>query len=146
MTLAFAASTGEPAGVSFPALGTSASLLVAAAQALKRGRSLLEDELTAIDLACSRFRADSELARLNRAQGRPMRISALFAEALDVALQAARDTDGDTVGAERAVKDTNGTQRAAPPVTALYRDWRAEPRRASLQHSAPIAKPCLRSR
>jgi len=60
MPRAFAASTGEPAGVSFPALGTSASLLVAAAQALKRGRSLLEDELTAIDLACSRFRADSE--------------------------------------------------------------------------------------
>ena len=95
MTLAFAASVGEPVGVSFSALGTSASLLVAAPQALEHGRSLLEDELAAIDLSCSRFRADSELARLNRAQGRPMRISALFAEALDVALEAARDTDGD---------------------------------------------------
>ena len=83
------------AGVSFRALGTTASLLVTAPDALERGRVLLEDELAAIDLACSRFRADSELSRLNRAGGRPVRISPLLAEALEVALDAARATAGD---------------------------------------------------
>lgn len=85
----------EPACVSFPALGTTASLLVAAPQTVERGRALLLEELAAIDLACSRFRDDSELAGLNHAQGRPRRISALLAEALHVALEAARATDGD---------------------------------------------------
>ena len=86
---------GEPVGVSFPALGTTASLLVSDPQALECGHALLADELAAIDLACSRFRSDSELTRLNRAQGRPAQISALLTEALNVAIEAARDTDGD---------------------------------------------------
>ena len=94
--LAIAAGFDSPvAGASFRALGTTASLLVAAPGALERGRALLQEELAAIDLACSRFRHDSELSRLNGADGRPVRISPLFAEALDVALEAARATDGD---------------------------------------------------
>ena len=58
-------------------------------------RELLGRELRAIDLACSRFRPDSELTLLNRAGGRRQRVSPLFAEAIAVALRAAAATDGD---------------------------------------------------
>ncbi|HEV3169641.1 MAG TPA: FAD:protein FMN transferase [Actinocrinis sp.] len=88
-------SAGATPQVSFRALGTTASLLVDCPAALERGRALLEEELAAIDLACSRFRPDSELTRVNHAPGRPVRISALLTQALAVALEAAAATDGD---------------------------------------------------
>ena len=55
-----------------------------------------------VDLAASRFREDSELAAVDRADGAWTPISPLFTELLAVALRAARLTDGDvdpTVGA-----------------------------------------------
>jgi FAD:protein FMN transferase len=79
---------------SFPALGTAASLFVTEADGLGHARRLLEEELAAIDRACSRFRADSELSCVNRAAGRATRASELFVEAVAVALNAARATDG----------------------------------------------------
>jgi FAD:protein FMN transferase len=95
------------ASVSFPALGTTASLFVTETGAIVRARCLLEDELSAIDRACSRFRPDSELSRVNAADGRPFKASDSFLEALEVALRAARLTGGDvdpTVGrAMRAI-------------------------------------------
>ena len=45
--------------------------------------------------ACSRFRPDSELWRVNHARGRTIRVSSLLAEAVAVALAAADVTDGD---------------------------------------------------
>jgi thiamine biosynthesis lipoprotein len=57
-------------------------------------RAAVEAELAAIDAACSRFRADSELTRINRAAGRPTHVSPLLAEALAAALRAARLTGG----------------------------------------------------
>lgn len=92
----------HPASVSFPALGTTASLLVTDAGALGAARQVLDAELAAVDAACSRFRPDSELSRANAAAGAAFHVSALFAEALDVALHAAEETDGvvdPTVGA-----------------------------------------------
>jgi thiamine biosynthesis lipoprotein len=83
-----------PASVTFPALGTTAVLLVTDAARLQPGQELLRRERAAIDLACSRFRPDSELSRANAAQGRPVSVGALFAQALDVALRAAEVTDG----------------------------------------------------
>ncbi|MEU9245307.1 FAD:protein FMN transferase [Streptomyces sp. NPDC048385] len=79
----------------FRALGTVAALLVDEPAALDEARGLLDAELAAIDLACSRFREDSELSALNRAGGRPMHISDTFVDALGVALDAAAATDGD---------------------------------------------------
>jgi FAD:protein FMN transferase len=87
-----------PAGIgirTFPALGTVASVLVTEPDAAERARALLAAELDAIDLACSRFRADSELWRLNHTPGRWVPASPLLAEALAVALDAARITAGD---------------------------------------------------
>jgi len=77
------------------ALGTSANLLVTDPSSTDRACALLREELDAIDLACSRFRADSELWRVNHAQGRRTRVSALLAEAVTAALAAAHVTDGD---------------------------------------------------
>ncbi|MEV7976380.1 FAD:protein FMN transferase [Streptomyces sp. NPDC086519] len=84
----------HPASVSFRALGTTASLLVTDPVALTAARRVLDAELAAVDAACSRFRPDSELSRANAAAGAAVHVSALFAEALDVALYAAEVTDG----------------------------------------------------
>jgi FAD:protein FMN transferase len=79
----------------FPALGSFATLLVTDPDALESAHDLLTAELGAVDAACSRFSADSELSRVNHALGRPVPVSPLFAEALTVALAAAALTDGD---------------------------------------------------
>jgi thiamine biosynthesis lipoprotein len=84
---------------SFDVFGTTAVLLVSAADpagAMSQARRLADRELAAVDLACSRFRPDSELMALNRAAGEgPQRISSVFADLLAAALRAARITGGD---------------------------------------------------
>ena len=90
------------AKVSFRALGTGAELVLPGPSQLGPARRILEDELDRIDRACSRFREDSELSRLNRAKGRAIAVSELFATAVGSALRAAQLTDGavdPTVGA-----------------------------------------------
>jgi thiamine biosynthesis lipoprotein len=90
---------------SWSALGTTVVLRSANASKLVEACHAVEAELAAIDLACSRFRTDSELSLLNAGGGRPLAASALFVEALTLALDAARLTDGavdPTVG--RALK------------------------------------------
>jgi thiamine biosynthesis lipoprotein len=85
----------ELASVSFPALGTTASLCVSDADALGTARGELERELAEIDLACSRFREDSELVRLNAAAGTgPVEVGERLLEAVEVALAAADSTVG----------------------------------------------------
>lgn len=83
------------AGRTTRALGTFCSVLVSSPKELDDAQRVLSDQLAAIDLACSRFREDSELSALNRAAGRQRTVSALFASAIDVALRAAMITDGD---------------------------------------------------
>ena len=77
---------------SFPALGTTAEVVVTEPRRLAPAVAVLREELDAIDRACSRFREDSELSRLEH--GRAVRVGPLLAEALAVALRAARLTDG----------------------------------------------------
>ncbi|KUN86402.1 FAD:protein FMN transferase [Streptomyces griseoruber] len=83
-----------PAEAVFPALGTTAVLLVTGPKALPAAEAVLRAELAAVDRACSRFRPDSELTRVNRNAGDPTTVSERFAEALQAALRAARLTDG----------------------------------------------------
>jgi FAD:protein FMN transferase len=83
-----------PPPIRFRALGTTAVVAVADASARDDAGSLLAAELDAIDRACSRFRNDSELARLNASPGRWLSVSSLFLGALEVALTAARTTNG----------------------------------------------------
>ena len=80
---------------SFSALGTFASLLVADRRSLELAYGLLAGELVAVDMACSRFRPDSELWRVNHAHGHSVGIGPLLTQALATALTAARITDGD---------------------------------------------------
>ena len=77
------------------AFGTFVTLLTTEAAALEQAHALLTAELAAVDAACSRFRRDAELWRVNHAKGRPVRVSPMLGEALAVALAAARLTDGD---------------------------------------------------
>lgn len=94
------------ASASFPALGTTALVAVAVPERLELAVVLLRDELAAFDRACSRFRDDSELSRVNAAAGREVGIGPVLADAVHVALDAARRTGG-------AVDPTvGGTMRA----------------------------------
>ncbi len=79
---------------SWQALGTTAAIVVVGARAHDRARHAVEAELADIDAACSRFRDDSELAAVNAARGRWVRVSAVFLDALEVALRAAALTEG----------------------------------------------------
>jgi thiamine biosynthesis lipoprotein len=87
-------SGAEVATARWEALGTTVVLRVTDAGALLAARALVEEELAAVDLACSRFRSDSELERVNASAGRSVTVSPLLLEALEVALRAASLTDG----------------------------------------------------
>jgi FAD:protein FMN transferase len=90
-----------PASSSWRALGTRVTVFVTQPEALRDVCVLVAAQLAELDLACSRFRDDSELVRLNRSQGRWTAVSPLLFRALQVALKAARMTNGDvdpTVG------------------------------------------------
>jgi len=86
----------------WPALGTTAQLVVTDAERLGPARAAVEQVLRDVDLAASRFRDDSELTRLNRADGKWVPVGPTLMQALRVALDAAAWTDGlvdPTVGA-----------------------------------------------
>jgi thiamine biosynthesis lipoprotein ApbE len=104
---------GRPAGVedqpefaAWRALGMLIQLGVTDQAKLAPARELLDRDLAALDLACSRFRPDSELVAVgNAAHGAAgpvtVPVSPLLAEAVEVSLRAAELTDGDvdpTVG------------------------------------------------
>jgi len=78
---------------SWPALGTTALLAVADAPAFPVARRILVSELDALDRACSRFRADSELVALNDSSTETPVSSLLFA-AVQTAVRTARMTSG----------------------------------------------------
>jgi thiamine biosynthesis lipoprotein len=84
----------EPGTARWPALGTTASVAVSDRPALARARAAVEAELAAIDRACSRFRPDSDLSRVNAGAGRPVRVGELLLDAIEVALRAAALTGG----------------------------------------------------
>jgi thiamine biosynthesis lipoprotein len=103
-----------PGSCTWEALGTSVVLRVIDPGALDAARAAVEHELAAIDQACSRFRADSELSGVNARAGRPTQVSPLLIEALEVALRAAALTDG----------DVDPTVGLALELAGYDRDWR----------------------
>jgi len=135
----------------FPALGTFATVLVADPDALTSARDLLAAELDAVDAACSRFRADSELWRVNHARGRPVPVSPLFAAALAVALDAAELTGGDVdptcgqslvrLGYDRdfaQARRHTGPLRQPPMPAGGWRGVRLDPERTEVQVPAGV--------
>lgn len=131
-----AAGQDAPAHADWTALGTQVWLLVTDPAQLAAGRRLLTADLAAVDAACSRFRPDSELMRLEQPgrQPGPVPLSPLLAEAVAVALRAAQLTDGDvdpTIGDTLAVigydRDFAQVPLDGPPVTLTVRaapGWR----------------------
>jgi FAD:protein FMN transferase len=102
------------ASASWEALGTSVVMRLNEPAPLAPARAAVERELAGIDSACSRFRADSELSRLNAQAGRPMRACPLLIEAIEVALRAAELTGG----------DVDPTVGRALELAGYDRDWR----------------------
>jgi len=91
-----AADTRQPTltSRSFRAIGTTATVVVRDVAVADLAERTLAAELEAIDLACSRFRADSELQMVHDNAGHSVQVGELLFEALDVALQAAERTGG----------------------------------------------------
>ncbi|HEY1000779.1 MAG TPA: FAD:protein FMN transferase [Streptosporangiaceae bacterium] len=126
-----ATATDAEASASWRALGTLVQLVVTDPAALPGARRLLEADLAAVDATCSRFREDSEIRSLT---GGRQHVSSLLAEAIGVALRAARLTDGDvdpTVGAAMSAagydRDFRQIEPNGPPLRLTVRrvpGWR----------------------
>ncbi len=122
---------GTVASADWAAWTCRVRLAVTDPAALDDARALLTDDLADVDLACSRFRTDAELALLDGAHGRWVSVSPLLIEALGVALRAARLTDGDVdptvggalveLGYDRAVEDID--PGLVPPVLRPVAGW-----------------------
>ncbi len=140
----------------FEVFGTTAVLFVTDPAATSRARVIADRVLADVDIACSRFRPDSELVRLNAAAAKPLAISATFADLLAAALRAARLTGGDVdptcaralmgLGYDRDFADVKAAGDAGPRLTGSVGPlpgWRSvhldrAARRAWLDHGAQI--------
>jgi len=119
----------------WPVWGTVARIVVTDPARLHEATDLVKTELAAVDLACSRFRADSELREACRSGGHPVTVSPLLAHLVKAALTAARDTDGavdPTVGAalcglgyDRDFAAITGRRVARAVRVFATPDWRA---------------------
>src|SRR5579884_2587006 len=87
-------SRSAPNSARFRALGTEVEVLVTDPARLHETLAHVRERFDAIDRTFSRFRLDSELARLEWQPGVRQPASPLFLELLELALRAARDTDG----------------------------------------------------
>lgn len=76
------------------ALGTYAFLMTDDPAMLAPAQELAREVLDEVDRTCSRFRSDSDLSRANATPGRWVAVDPLLVAAVDVAVQAARVTDG----------------------------------------------------
>ena len=78
----------------FRAFGAAVTVVAPGAGSIARAALEARTELDGFDAACGPTRPDSELAVANRASGHQVALSPLLAEAVEVALRAARITDG----------------------------------------------------
>jgi FAD:protein FMN transferase len=100
--------------IQFRALGTTAVVATADDALAGDACAAVERELEAIDRACSRFRPDSELSRVNGARGERVAVGPLLLEALRVALDGARGSEGlvdPTVGGSLSAAGYDSTFR-----------------------------------
>ncbi len=141
------------------ALGTNVELLVRDRDALPQARTILEHQLDGLDRACSRFRVDSELMRVNATAGRTIRVSSLLIETVELALRAAELTDGDvnpTVGAALVLagydRDMQLLDRTVPATREAHTGASSPPVPApssppvSAPSSPPVPAPSIRAR
>ena len=116
------------------AIGTTASVMVDDARLADAALGLLAADLDDLDEACSRFRPDSELRRVERlGRGRPVPVSPLLFAALDAAAVVAARTAGivdPTIGSalvelgyDRDFADVTDHDGAPPPAPAPAPGW-----------------------
>jgi len=122
----------------WPVWSTTARIVVTDPAALAPAFSLVLEQLAAVDLAASRFRDDSEIMNLHRAQGRPQRVSPLLAELIRAGLAAARDTGGD-------VDPTLGSQMQAIGYDRDFAELDTGPADLGLLLTTPLSSPRFRS-
>ncbi len=84
----------DPSKAIFPAFGTTGVLVASEPDRVHVALEVVQRQVAAVDLACSRFREDSDISRVNTAAGRWVSVSELFIQALEVALGVAGVTDG----------------------------------------------------
>jgi thiamine biosynthesis lipoprotein ApbE len=99
-------------------IGTTIRVVVNDRAQLSCAREMLASDLAALDLACSRFRADSELVRIEATAGTPTAISPLLTEAISASLRGARLTDGDVDPTVGRAMETVGYDRDFASVPA----------------------------
>jgi thiamine biosynthesis lipoprotein len=80
--------------MNFEMWGLSGSLSTERDDQMANAIEQLWTRLSAFDLACNRFRDDSELSRLNASPGEPVPVSETLELALEAALRAAEATEG----------------------------------------------------
>ena len=91
----------QPGSATFEALGCKSVVWVEKPGRLDDAVAAVQEVVADFDLACSRFREDSELSAVNAAAGEPVTVGATLLAATQAALRAAVLTDGDvdpTVG------------------------------------------------
>ncbi|AEA23006.1 ApbE family lipoprotein [Pseudonocardia dioxanivorans CB1190] len=119
---------GPEVSESFPAIGTTATVVVTDGAALRTAVAMLRAELDELDRSCSRFRVDSEIRGVERRAGTAVPVGDTLALHLDAALRAASLTDGlldptvgtcmDALGYDRDIADVADSDTAAAPVPA----------------------------
>lgn len=117
--------------------GITASVAVAPAELLPPAANIVKDELAAMDAACNRFRPDSEISRLNRSGGWPVRVSGTLLEALEVADTAYRRSRG-------ALDPTVGAAVVALGYDRDFDDVAAGPGGSSADTPAPTGEAVVR--
>ena len=105
---------------SFPAIGTTATVVVQEPSKADAAERMLRAEVESIDLACSRFRPDSELEMVHAHAGAAVRVSSLLFGALATSYEVAERTHG-------AVDPTVGNAIAALGYDADLRQVQARP-------------------
>jgi thiamine biosynthesis lipoprotein len=123
--------------ITFEVWGSVAVVAVADSPCLEPARGAVAALIEEFDLACSRFREDSELSALNATAGGPVHVSPLLIDAVEAALRAVALTDGDvdpTVGEAMIAlgydRDFGWVAAESPPGTSAQRapETRTPPR------------------
>jgi thiamine biosynthesis lipoprotein len=119
--------------IRFEAFGTDALLAVSDPARGGAAVAAVTRVVDEFDRACSRFRADSELSRLNWAAGFSVRVGPVLLDAVSAALRAARLTDGDVdptvgealiaLGYDRSFSELSESTARSRPLAAVP-GWR----------------------
>src|ERR1700689_3765531 len=94
LTLDHRASSDPLTVRSFPAIGTTATVVVQEPGRADAAERMLREEIESIDRACSRFRRDSELEMVHAHAGAAVRVSPLLFDALAASYDVAEPTHG----------------------------------------------------